>query len=99
MQMVGKRVVDRVDLGVGEQRLVGPVSTGVGQAELGKRRFSLAQIAGPQRHNLRVLGPHYPGCDLFHANGGGRYDAPANFAICHVFLLEMRIFFTGHWPV
>ena len=80
VQMVGQRIVDRIDVRVGEQLLVGAVGAAVRQAELAERRLGLAESREASATTSECGDFMIPGVTLLHADIGGRDDAPADFA-------------------
>ena len=77
VQLVGQRIVDRLDRRIGEQLLIGAV--GAGDAERGRRRLRLGEIARGDRVDARDLAALHGGKDLLEADLGGAEHAPRNF--------------------
>ena len=77
VQLVGQRIVDRLDRRIGEQLLIGAV--GAGDAERGGRRPRLGEIARGDRVDARDLAALHGGNDLLEADIGGAEHAPRDF--------------------
>ena len=75
VQVVGQRDVDRVDVRVGEERLVGAV--GPRDPELGRRPPPRARLARGDREDLAARRTAHPRDDLAKGDVGRREDAPA----------------------
>ena len=76
MEMVGQRIVDGVDVGVGQQLFVGAV--GGGNAERGRGLLRLGQIARGDGNDGGMFALLHAGDHFFQANVGGAEDSPAN---------------------
>ena len=79
VQMIGQGIVDGVDIGIGEEFLVGTI--GLGDAE-GAGGLGLAQIARGDGDDFGMGRFLNAGRDLGHADIGGRENAPADLAWC-----------------
>ena len=77
VQVVRRRDVDRVDLGVGQHRLVRPVHPG--NAELRGRNLGTDQVARGDPDEGRVPALLHAGNDFDETDIGGADDAPADF--------------------
>jgi hypothetical protein len=76
--MIGQRVVDRLDFGIGQQFLVGTV--GFRDAERGGSFFGHRQIARSDGSDLTPLAALHGGYDFLYGDIGGAQDAPTDFA-------------------
>lgn len=77
VKLIGKRIVDGVDVGVGEKFFVGAVRGG---NVMGSRcLFRLREIAGRNGYYARVFPLLHGGNDFPEADGGGAEDSPAKF--------------------
>jgi hypothetical protein len=74
VQVVGQRVVDRLDLGIGQQRLVGAI--GLRDAELLGRRLGPRLVARRDAGDDDALGLQHGRDDFLHADLGRADDAP-----------------------
>ncbi len=83
VQMVGKRIVDGIDVRIGKHLLIRAVGASLRQTQSGQRAFGTAAIARSERDYLRMRRFHDPGRDFRHADIGCRNNSPANFAIRH----------------
>ena len=80
VELIGQRIVNGVDLGVGEEFLVGAVGTG--DAKRGCCFLSLHEIAGSDANDAGVLAPLHGGNDFLETDIGGAEDSPAEFLRC-----------------
>src|ERR1039457_2828627 len=98
VQVIGQRVVDRLDLRIGQQFLVGTV--GFGNAEGGGRLLGLRQVARGYGGDLAPLAPLHGGYDLLHGYIGGTQNAPTDFAhhsISNVPRYSISEWFMRYW--
>ena len=77
VQLIGQRIVDGVDVGVGEQLLVGAV--GRGNTKLAGRLAGFGQIARGDGGNRGELALLHGGDHFFEADVGSAEDAKAKF--------------------
>src|ERR1700683_230379 len=77
VELVGKRIVNGVDVGVGDKLFVRTVSSG--NALGGCRLFRLREIAGRNRHDCGVFALLHGGDDFPETDGGGAENSPAEF--------------------
>jgi hypothetical protein len=70
MQVIGQGIVDDVDIGIGQQRLVGAV--GAGNAKSFGGRFGLVIVARGNRHDFRAWRLLDCRNDLLHPDIGRR---------------------------
>ena len=75
VELIGKRIVDGVDIGVGEKFFVRAVSRG--NAMGGRCLLSLREIAGCDGDDAGVLALLHGGDDFLEADGGGAENSPA----------------------
>src|SRR5690606_39997729 len=76
MEMVGKRVVDGVDLGIGEQGLV--AAMGAGDAQFFGSSFCRGRISGANRDDFAQIATLHGGNHLLRANFCSTQDSPAD---------------------
>ena len=89
--MVGERVVDGIDVGIGEQGFVTAMRPGLaGQAKLGNVGLGLVRIARSDGDDFAERRFHDRRRDLLEPDIGGGEDTPPDFAICHDALLLAR---------
>src|SRR2546425_902356 len=77
MHVVRQRIVDRLDIRIGEHLLVGSVCFRNAQPGRGLARF--LRLSGSDRHHLRPLAPLHGRDHLGCSNSGGAKNSPANF--------------------
>ena len=77
VKLIGERIVDGVDIGIGEQLFVGAV--GGWDAERGGRFLRLGEIAGCDGGHGGVLALLHGGKDFLEADGRGAEDSPRIF--------------------
>jgi hypothetical protein len=77
VQMIGQRVVDSFDFGIGQQFLVGTV--GFRDTERGGCLLGLGQIARGDGGDLAPVAALHGGYDLLYGDMGGAQDAPTDF--------------------
>src|ERR1022692_684592 len=98
VQVIGQRVVDRLDFRIGQQFLVGTV--GFRNAEGGGRLLGLRQVARGDGGDLAPLATLHGGYDLLHGYIGGAQDAPTDFAhhsISNVPRYSISEWFMRYW--
>ena len=79
VELVGKRIVDGVDAGVGEEFFVGAV--GGGDVELGGDGAGFGQVAGGDGGDCGKLAALHGGDDFSDADAGSGENAPADFFV------------------
>ena len=80
VQVVGQRVVDRLDVGIGQQGLVAPI--GARDAELRRDTVGLGLVARGDRGDARVAATLHAGNDLPGRDKGGAEHPPVDDP-CH----------------
>ena len=89
MKMVWKRIVDCVDIRIGQKVLIAPI--GFGNSKLVSRCLRTVEAAGSNGGYMPGLGGLYPGNDLFPANFCRRQNAPPDLLrAVHTCLLQLK---------
>jgi hypothetical protein len=81
MQLVGQRVVDGLDLRIGQQFFVRSVS--VGDAQRARCFLGLVVVARSDGSHLAPLTLLHGRDDLLHPDGGRAQNSPSNFGFSH----------------
>ena len=91
VQVVGQRIVDRLDLGIGQQLLVGAI--GLGNAQFGGRGRALSRFRDADGHQINSTRPAAWQAGLWSCRYRRYSNAPADFhAISSLILV---LFHTG----
>lgn len=77
VEVIGEGVIDGVDIGIGEEFLVGAV--GAGDAELVGGGAGLGEFAGGDGEDLTMLALLHGGDDFIETDFGGTEDAPTDY--------------------